>query len=1297
MPPLLGRQDERASVDEAIAAALNGERRLVVIIGDASSGRSQLLEGAAADATERGATVARAQGHAAAVSEVGRVAEGLGLTEAGAPATVLIIDDAQWADPTSIGLLQRALATNKAGVTIVLGQEPTSGIQALALDQLKASAGRTGSVDELVLTPLTSAELQAITDPATAERLTSLTGGTYTEVDRLVDDWVASGFLAWANGRLEAAAALPETWEGGNGVRPEELEAPARKLVEAVSLAGRPVPLDVAADLIGVSTEEALAIGERLVDQGMLVQSRDGFAAPSAVDAERIAHSLGAVRSGHLYAELARAFTDAGYAGRSPGLIGGYYLKAGDAEAAVPLLDEALTAAIAAGAAAEAVPLIDSALTAIEEEGVGTPELEGRLRLERAKYYQTAGWTDLAADDLRAALRHLEGAARVDALGFLAAVEDNRQESQTAEVYAAAAIAEATAIDEPTKAGSLLLLQARILNRIGFPAETDASQAKGSTLLEEDGNPFQRFLAAQNTARIALDRGKAVEAEPTFDRVFTRAEEVAGLAAKADAAAWLARAQFMHGHPTAGLSSVAKAMELAEATATSGPIFLGHMAHAEGAGRFGAHDESLAAADAMLGYVLQQLPDWENAARYLRARALLGLGRVDEAADEVQRALELTPDGINGWRWRLQIEAFRFNVLAAQGAEWPKARAEDLADELLQGQKLDIAAELMSVRAGVEEDEELAKQAAALALQLGIPTTAALAIEAGGLWADPAAAAVSTRIKETARHVPDAWREDWTAQPEITAALAAPDVVDEELAAAAAALQADLDSALAAAGLADPDTTLSPAQRREQGLVRRRPGRARRAGLLIGAAAAVVILAIGGGALAATVFAPDDEPQVVVQPTAPVTTTIPGIEDTKVTELPDFFTGAWETWGGNQARTGAAGVVGVVEPAGYYWRNDSAQSEFFASPIVLGQKVVIGGGDGQVYFFERRNGDEVSQVRQTDGAIRATAAGARVQVEGSDNYFTFVPSSDGFIYAYEANSSTQMWRHPLEATETPAVDGNRGELYVGGTDGFLHVLRAGQVAEELWRVPETEGGFGGPVTTAITLSGNSVYFGVGDQLWQVNLDTHEAVACDVVASGEFLTPVVSEGVVYAATTVGFIHPVDAATCAQTAPNILIGGALSAKPAVAGGMIYQPGEFGVTAYTLDGEIVWNGPAPEEGELFAPFVQGSPALAGGMVYFGSQDGNIYALDAVTGETVWTWPEGVPIIGEVAVTEGVVYVATSRGNVIAIAPDPEAQANAPTTTVSEPSEGAGDVPAEGDVTTTTTTRGWGGGGTM
>jgi outer membrane protein assembly factor BamB/tetratricopeptide (TPR) repeat protein len=1019
---------------------------------------------------------------------------------------------------------------------------------------------------------------------------------------------------------------MPSSNRGQPDTRLDALNPQARKLVEAASLAGRPIPLAVAAALIEASPDEALSVGERLIERGLLDTVGDSFVSVGRDEPGR----LSSVRMAYLYGELARAFTAAGYARRVPALLGEYLLRAGDAQAAVVLIDAAASSAAERGEAAEVIELIEAGVSAIEEEGVGSTELEGRLRLERAKYYQTAGWADRAAEDLRAAVRLLGGAARVDALGFLAAVEDNRQESQTAEVYAAAAIGEATAIGEPIKAGSLLLLHARILSRIGFPTEADASLAKGVTTLQERGNPYQRFLATQNMARIALDRGKAIRAEPLFDRVFTTAEDVGGRAALADAAAWLARAQFLHGHPSRGLESVTTAIELAEASATPAPIFLAHMAHSEGAARFAAYEEALEAADAMLEYVLRQLPDWENAARYLRARALLGLGRIEEAAAEVERALELTPNGINGWRWRLRIEAFRFNVLAAQGADWPKARAEDLTDELLQGQWLDIAAELMTVRAGVERDEELAKQSAGLALRLGIPTTAAVAIEAGELWSDDAGSAVASRIKETARHVPEQWDEAWSTQPAIAAALAVPEVQDEELAAAAATLQADLDTALAAAGLADPDTALSPAQRRAQGLVRRRGGRIRRGALLLGAAVGMVLLA------AILVM-------VLLRP---------GLEDTKITSLPEFFGGQWLTSGFNQARTGASDSSGVLEPTGYYWRNTESQSEFSASPIVLGQKVVIGAADGQVYFLDRRKGDQLSLSANTGGRIDATAASTKTTPESTALHWVFFTSGNGLISAYDIVDASWVWDQPISSCCTPAVDGER--LFVGGNDGFLHVLSI--AGEPLWQWPNDTAGLGSPIRTDITLAGGLAYFGAGNDLWWVDVDSRESGQCAVKNTGAFFTPVISEGLIYAANRGGSIHVLDAESCTEVdGVGVFVGEALTVKPAVHDGIVYQPGTRGVTAYdptaAPDDRLLW-GPAPViEGTVLAPPVRGSPVVAGGLVYFGAQNGYVYALDRRTGELVWEWYEGVPISAAPTVTDGVVYVATTAGHVIAI----------------------------------------------
>ena len=268
--------------------------------------------------------------------------------------------------------------------------------------------------------------------------------------------------------------------------------------------------------LIDAPADQTLDIGERLIDSGLLEATGDSFVAAQATDQA----AIGSVRMAYLYGELARAFSAAGYDTRAPGLLGDYLLRAGDLEAAVPLIG----AAAEQGATEDMIDLIEAGVAAIEEEGVGSGELEGRLRLERGKYYQMAGWTDLAAEDFKVAVRELEGPVRVDALGFLAAIKDNQQDSQTAEVYAAVAIGEAAAIGEPVKAGSLMLLQARILNRIGFPSEADTSLAKGAEILQERGNAYQRFLATQNMGRTALDRGNALRAQPLLDRAFTTAE-----------------------------------------------------------------------------------------------------------------------------------------------------------------------------------------------------------------------------------------------------------------------------------------------------------------------------------------------------------------------------------------------------------------------------------------------------------------------------------------------------------------------------------------------------------------------------------------------------------------------------------------------------------------------------------------------------------------------------------------------------------------------------------------------------
>jgi outer membrane protein assembly factor BamB len=72
-----------------------------------------------------------------------------------------------------------------------------------------------------------------------------------------------------------------------------------------------------------------------------------------------------------------------------------------------------------------------------------------------------------------------------------------------------------------------------------------------------------------------------------------------------------------------------------------------------------------------------------------------------------------------------------------------------------------------------------------------------------------------------------------------------------------------------------------------------------------------------------------------------------------------------------------------------------------------------------------------------------------------------------------------------------------------------------------------------------------------------------------------------------------------------------------------------------------------------------------VAGGLVYFGARDGYLYGLDATSGELIWEWREGPPISSSMAVTDGVVYVTTTAGQVIAIGGEEGEAMMMPTTT--------------------------------
>ena len=68
----------------------------------------------------------------------------------------------------------------------------------------------------------------------------------------------------------------------------------------------------------------------------------------------------------------------------------------------------------------------------------------------------------------------------------------------------------------------------------------------------------------------------------------------------------------------------------------------------------------------------------------------------------------------------------------------------------------------------------------------------------------------------------------------------------------------------------------------------------------------------------------------------------------------------------------------------------------------------------------------------------------------------------------------------------------------------------------------------------------------------------------------------------------------------------------------------------------------------------FVGSSPAVSKGRVFFGSQNQDVYAVDATTGAERWRFETGKIVFSSAAVAKGVVYVGSHDGNLYALNED-------------------------------------------
>jgi outer membrane protein assembly factor BamB len=157
------------------------------------------------------------------------------------------------------------------------------------------------------------------------------------------------------------------------------------------------------------------------------------------------------------------------------------------------------------------------------------------------------------------------------------------------------------------------------------------------------------------------------------------------------------------------------------------------------------------------------------------------------------------------------------------------------------------------------------------------------------------------------------------------------------------------------------------------------------------------------------------------------------------------------------------------------------------------------------------------------------------------------------------------------------------------------------------------------------------------------------------------TPVVSGSTVYVGSSDHNFYALDKRS-GQLRWKFATHGRVSSSPAVAAGRVYF-GSYDGTFYALDaanGAVLWKFATQGEHRFSARHLHGadpaaevmpdpfdcflsSPAVADGSVYFGSGDGNVYALDANTGAVRWKFHTGNVVHASPAIAAGTLYVGS------------------------------------------------------
>ncbi len=369
--------------------------------------------------------------------------------------------------------------------------------------------------------------------------------------------------------------------------------------------------------------------------------------------------------------------------------------------------------------------------------------------------------------------------------------------------------------------------------------------------------------------------------------------------------------------------------------------------------------------------------------------------------------------------------------------------------------------------------------------------------------------------------------------------------------------------------------------------------------------------------------------------------------------------GDWTMFRRDLSRTGSTGDAAETPEGKLKWMF-STGAPVHSSPAVVDGTVYIGSRDYNLYALDAETGEKNWEYK----------AGSWVDSSPSiANGIVYAGSNDGYLYALDSDTGEKLWAYKTKYPVRSSAAIADGVVYFGSDDYYLYALNASD-GTELWKHNTNS-----PAVSSPAVFNGIVYIGSGqgysyaistiDGQRRLRYRTHYAVYSSPIVS--------SNGTVYFASTTGTLTAVDGTartwlwehelrpfwtqawlmfSWLPRPPNqsgflwsLPMHVQYTSTPILVEDTIYLGSGNRLAAVDVNTlKVLWT-------FRTGGIVRSSPAIAGSVLYVGSEDGKLYAVNADTGEKLWEYATGDIITSSPAVVDGVVYIGSQDGNVYAI----------------------------------------------